>query len=270
MSPASLDAYFARIGYAGSRTPTVDTLRALQLHHMLAVPFENLDVLLGRRISLDPAVIFQKIIRDRRGGYCFEQNSLFRDVLRALGFTVTPFIARVRWRVPDETGTPLTHMVLHVEADGRTWLADVGFGSVGATGPLALDTEAEQSTPHEPRRLLRRDGLIVHQIRFEGAWGDVYQYVPVPPPPVDFEVGNWFSCTHPKAHFTNTLVVTRVRPDGRLTLFDRELTRRFLDGRTERRDLPSPDELLEVLHRDFALTFPAGTRFGPPGSAWPT
>ncbi len=270
MTSPDLDAYFARIGYAGPRTPSVQSLRALHLHHALAVPFENLDVLLGRRISLEPAAIFQKIVTNRRGGYCFEQNSLFRDVLRALGFVVTPYLARVRWRVPPETGTPLTHMVLHVEADGQTWLADVGFGSVGITAPLALHTEAEQSTPHEPRRLLRRGPLIVQQILLEGAWGDVYQYAPDPPPPIDFEVGNWFSCSHPRAHFTNTLVVARALPDGRVTLLNRERTRRLADGRAEKRELATPDELLDVLRRDFGLDFAPGTRFGTPGSPWPS
>lgn len=270
MTSADLDAYFARIGYAGPRTATLGTLRSLHLHHVQAVPFENLDILLGRLISLEPDAIIQKIVHERRGGYCFQQNSLFRDVLRELGFTVTPFIARVRWRVPDEMGTPLTHMVLHVEAEGRAWLADVGFGAVGTTAPLACDTAAEQATPHETRRLIRRGPLVVHQVRFDGVWGDVYQYAPVPPPPIDFEVGNWYSCTHPKAHFKNNLIVTRARPDGRVFIFNREFTRRALDGHAEKRDLASPDELLEILDRDFGLVFPRATRFGPPGSLWPT
>src|SRR5690349_7302660 len=88
----NLDAYFARIGYSGSREPTLAVLRTLQLQHVMAVPFENLDVLLGRRISIAPAAISRKIIEERRGGYCFEQNSLFRDVLSAMGFTVTPLL----------------------------------------------------------------------------------------------------------------------------------------------------------------------------------
>jgi len=265
-----LDAYFARIGYVGSREPTLATLRALQLAHVSAVPFENLDVLLGRTISLAPADVFRKIVAAGRGGYCFENNSLFRDALRALGFPVTPLLARVRWQVAPAVRTPLTHMVLRVEADGRPWLADAGFGSVGATAPLALDTHAEQATPHDARRLVERDGYVVHQVRFGAGWSDVYQFRLEEPAAMDFEMGNLFSCTHPQAHFRNNLVVTLVRPDRRWVIFNREFTVRHADGRTETRPVATPDELLALLADHFALRFPAGTRFGPAGSPWPS
>lgn len=264
-----LDAYFARIGYTGSRAPTLATLRALQWHHVLSVPFENLDVLLGRRISLDPASIARKIIADRRGGYCFEQNTLFCAVLRALGFPVTALLARVRWQIPGDTSTPLTHMILRVEAEGASWLADVGFGSMSLTAPLAFDTTAEQTTPHEPRRLWRDGHHVTHQVRLGDAWHDVYRFSLEAPAPIDFELGNWFSCTHPQAHFVNHLVVARPRPTHRVTLYNRELTLRFRDGRTEKRELASPAELLATLAGQFDLHFPAGTRFGAPGFLWP-
>lgn len=264
-----LDAYFARIGYSGPRTPTLETLRALQWHHVLAVPFENLDVLLGRRISMDPAAIAQKIVTQHRGGYCFEQNSLFRDVLRALGFQVTPLLGRVRWQIPADVATPLTHMLLRVDIDGRPWLADVGFGSASLPAPLALDTDAEQATPMEPRRIVRSGPTLTHQIRLGDTWTDVYRFSLDEPAPIDFEVGNWFSCTHPTAHFLNTLVVTRLRPNRRIVIFNRELTFRARDGSAERRDIASRAELLALLAEHFDLHFPAGTRFGPPGFLWP-
>ncbi len=266
---ADLDAYFTRIGHAGPRPPTLATLRALQLAHVSAVPFENLDVLLGRRISLEPAAVHRKLVHDRRGGYCFENNSLFRDVLRALGFTVTPLLARVRWQVPAGVKTPLTHMVLRVELDGRAWLADVGFGGVGATGPLLLEPGLEQDTPHERRRLIARDDYLVHQVRFGDTWGDVYQFRLEEPAPMDFEMGNVFSWSHPQAHFRNNLVVTLVRPDHRLIVFNGEFTVRHRDGRAETRPVGSPDDLLALLADRFGLHFPAGTRLGPPGSPWP-
>jgi N-hydroxyarylamine O-acetyltransferase len=264
-----LAAYFARIGHAGPREPTLAVLRALQLQHVMAVPFENLDVLLGRRISLEPAAIRQKIIQQRRGGYCFEQNSLFRDVLRALGYAVTPLLARVRWQVPADYRTPLTHMVLRVEAEGRSWLVDVGLGGVGATAPLALGTGAEQPTPHEPRRLVSGPDTIMHQMRAGAAWLDIFEFSLTEPAPMDFELGNWYSCTHPQAIFMNNLVVARTERDRRVIIHNCDFTLRYPDGRAETRNIASPAELLTLLAGHFGLSFPAGTRFGKSGAAWP-
>lgn len=261
-----IDAYFARIGYTGTREPTFETLRALQFAHVCAVPFENLDVLLGRRISLEPADIFRKLVTERRGGYCFEQNSLFRDVLRSLGFTVTPLLARVRWRVPPEVRTPLTHMVLRVEIDGRPWLADAGFGGVGSCNPLALDTQDEQITAQDTRRVITRTGAFVHQVRFGAEWADVYEFRPEEPAPMDFEMGNLFSCAHPKAHFVNNLVVTLVKADCRLVVFNREFTVRQLDRRATTRPISSSEELLALLEQRFGLNLPTGTSFRIPAS----
>lgn len=266
-----LDAYFARLGYTGARAAEPGVLRALLAAHVQAVPFENLAVLLGRRIDLQPSAIADKLVTRRRGGYCFEHNSLFRDVLRALGFRVTPLLARVRWQVPAEVRTPLTHMVLRVDVDGRPWLVDAGFGSVGATAPLALDTEAEQVTSHDRRRLICRGSHIVHQVAFgtESDWRDVYEFTLEPPAPLDFELGNWYSCTHPRAHFLNNLVVTLVRPEGRVAIFNREFTVRDLAGRAKTRPIGSRDELLGLLADPFGLRFPPGTRFDAPNLDWP-
>jgi len=139
-----VDAYFARIGYAGPRTANLATLRGIHDCHARTIPFENFDVLLGRGISLELAAIEQKLVRDRRGGYCFEHNGLLAAVLRTLGFRVTTLLARVRWNVPAEVAMPQTHMILRVEIEGRPWLADAGFGGLGLTAPIALDTESEQ------------------------------------------------------------------------------------------------------------------------------
>ncbi|HEY5550253.1 MAG TPA: arylamine N-acetyltransferase [Opitutaceae bacterium] len=263
-----LDAYFARIGYTGPREPTLDTLRTIQLTHLNTIPFENVDVLLGRRIHMEPAAVETKLVRARRGGYCFEQNTLFREVLRRIGFSVTPFLARVRRNVPPEVRTPLTHMVLSVEIDGRGWLADVGFGSVGITAPLALDRADEQETPHEPHRLVQRNGTILHQVKLAEEWADVYEFVPEEPAPIDFELGNWFSCTHPKAHFTSNLIVTRVDGAKRLSIFNREFTKRGHDGRAESRLIASHEDLLDLLTRRFGLNLPEGMQIEIPAAAW--
>lgn len=264
-----LEAYRARIGYDGPLAATTAVLHALHFRHVCAIPFENLDVLLDRTLSLDFAALQAKLIHARRGGYCYEQNTFFAVVLRQLGFRVTPLIARVRWQIPPEVATPRSHMILRVDIDGSPWITDVGFGSIGLSAPLRLEPDVEQASPHEPRRLIRRGDYWVHQVRIGPEWHDAFQFTPDEVPPIDYEVANWYSNRHPRSHFQNNLIVTRVRPEGRTILFNREFTLRERDGRMEKREITSPDELFEVLARHFNLHFPAGTRFGRPGSPWP-
>ena len=150
-----LDAYFSRIGYDGPRDASLETLRELHHLHPQAIPFENLDPLLGRPVKLDPASLQAKLVEGGRGGYCFEHNTLFADVLRQLGFKVQEGTARVRWSVPPGVKTPRTHCLLFVEAEGDDYLADVGFGGNVLTAPLKLSSRDAQKTPHEdvpPRR----------------------------------------------------------------------------------------------------------------------
>jgi len=264
-----IDRYFARIGYHGNREPTLATLREVHQHHVQSIPFENLDVLLGQRIDLTLAAIVQKIITQQRGGYCFEQNTLLHEVLRQLGFEVTPLLARVRWQVPASIATPLTHMVLIVKIGDQSWLADVGFGGIGTPTPLLLGNPAEQATSHEPRRLRTDGDQVTHQVRLGETWRDVYQFHLHPPPPIDFELGNWFSCTHPRAMFVNNLVVTRVEPTGRLALFNHDFTRRKLDGSTVTSHVKSPAELDELLAGAFGLHLPVGPPIKIPAAPWP-
>ena len=153
-----LDRYFARIGYDGPARTDLATLRAIQELHPAAIPFEAIDVLLGRGIDLAPGAVDAKLIAGGRGGYCFEQNGLLRRVLTALGYRVEPLMARVLWNRPaGAPAQPRTHMVLRVELDGVPWLADVGFGSVVPTAPLRLDTEAPQQNPHDTFRVVPSD-----------------------------------------------------------------------------------------------------------------
>lgn len=265
-----LDAYFARIGYAGPRTPTLATLHALAAAHVQTIPFENLDVLLGRAINLDPTAIAEKLIRQNRGGYCFEQNALLLHVLTALGFAAQPISARVRWQQPRDFTPPRTHLFLRVEIDGESWLADVGIGSRSLTSAIRLNTDAEQATPHEPRRIVREGARLFHQVWFNGAWCDLCEFTLEEMPPVDRELANWFTSAHPQSHFRNRLVVARAAPAGaRLAILNNEFTYRYADGCAETRVLTSADELLTVLAEKFGLHFPPGTRFGSPGVPWP-
>lgn len=256
MTSVDLPAYFARIGYQGSTEPTVETLQALHLAHVSTFPFENLDSWSGRTVSLKLADIERKMIRELRGGYCFEGNTLFEAVLRQLGFDVTPLIARVRWMRPPEAETPRTHMLLRVTIGGQSWIADVGFGAVGQTVALRLDTGEVQMTPHEARRYRCDNGVFMQQIQINAdRWEDVYEFDLQPAVPMDFEVANWFICTHPESLFRQTLFVTQPRADHRLILVFGELTRRNLDGTVEKRPVTDDQDLRNILVGEFG--FPA-------------
>lgn len=269
--PPDLDTYFTRIGYTGPRDPTLETLHSICAAHAASIPFENLDVLLGRPISLEPSALFQKLVHDRRGGYCFEQNGLLLLVLTRLGFRAAPLSARVRWQRPRDFTPPRTHVFLRIELDGTSWLADVGVGSGSLTAAIRLDpTGAEQATPHEPRRIVHEDGRYFHQMKLGADWADLCEFTLEEMPLIDRELANWYTSAHPQSHFKNRLIAARARPDGRrLAVLNHEFTRRERDGRAETRPIASPDELLQILAEHFGLTFPAGTRFGPPGSPWP-
>lgn len=266
---ADLDAYFSRVGYRGSREPTLSVLHALTAAHSQSIPFENLDVLLGQRIRLEPEALFQKLVYGGRGGYCFEQNGLFLKVLGAMGFSASPISARVRLQRPRDYVPPRTHVFVRVEINGQSWLTDVGVGGLSLTSAIRLDTEDAQATAHEPRRIVREGGRLFHQAHFGNAWHDVCEFTLEEMPDIDREVSNWFTSTHPQSHFKDRLLVARAAPDGqRLTLLNDELTVRGRDGRSESRRIGSPDELLTVLADTFGLHLSPGTRFSVPGMLW--
>jgi N-hydroxyarylamine O-acetyltransferase len=265
-----LAAYFQRIGYRdGKFQPNLSLLSALTAAHTQSIPFENLDVLLGTRISLEPDALFQKLVLEGRGGYCFEQNGLFLLVLQELGFQVTPISARVRLQRPRDFTPPRTHVFLRVELDGESWLTDVGVGGLSLTSPLRLATGEEQSTPHEPRRLVREGGRLFHQVRFGAEWQDVCEFTLEEMPGIDREVANWFTSAHPNSHFKNRLVVARAAPEGqRLSILNDQFTRRERYGIATTRQISSAEELLQVLLVQFGLSFPPGTRFAGFPSCW--
>jgi N-hydroxyarylamine O-acetyltransferase len=266
---AELDAYFERIGWSGPRDPTLATLRGIVLAHVRAIPFENLDVLLGRPIVLAEAAIVRKLVHQRRGGYCFEQNGLLLAVLTALGYRVAPLSARVRFQRPRDFVPPRTHMFLRIELDGESWLADVGVGGLSPTAPLRLDTAESQPTPHEARRIVRENQRLYHQASIAGEWQDVCEFTLEEMPPIDRELANWFTSAHPESHFKNRLLAARAEPDGkRVTLLNQELAHREADGRARTTAITSPEQLLAVLDEHFGLRFPPGTRFDCPALKW--
>lgn len=253
-----LAAYLRRIEHHGPVEPDLPTLRALHLAHATHIPFENLDILLQRPIRLDLASLQSKLVHGGRGGYCFEQNTLFAAALRALGFQIETLIARVRFRVTQML--PRTHMLLAVSLGSQRWLCDVGFGADGLLLPVALGSgEVSDQFAWQFRAIERSDGWAMQALH-DGDWEDLYAFTLEPQFPVDFEVANHYTSTHPESRFGQLLVAQRLTPEAKIRLRNRELTHDT--GRAiERQWLTGDDELLQVLDDTFGLRFEHGTRF---------
>lgn len=251
MSP---DAYFQRIGYAGPRTVSRAVIADIVLRHACAIAFENIDAVCGRGVSLDSAAVHRKLVLEGRGGWCFEHNLLLGNVLRELGFTVTDLAARVVWGREADAVAPRTHRLLRVEAEGRSWLADVGFGGQTLTGVLDLRNASPQLTPHEPFRvqpLQSGEYLLGSQVR--GQWLPLFRFDLQPQQPVDFEAANYQLAHDPASQFTQGLRASRVTVDGRHALRGRELVFHPLHGESRRQTLPDTAAVLQALMDVFGI-----------------
>jgi N-hydroxyarylamine O-acetyltransferase len=253
-----IDAYLWRIGYSGEVAPTLAVLDALHLAHATHIPFENLDIQLGRPIQIDLANVQAKLVHGGRGGYCFEQNTLLAAVLRQLGFHVTTLLARVR--LHKQRPVPRSHMVLKVDTGDGSYLADVGFGSGGLLQPIALRSGVEVAQFGWRLRLSEEPGLWVLQAQQEDAWQDLYAFTLEPQLPVDFEAANWYTSTHPDSRFVQTLTAQRSALERRYVLRGREFVISE-PGRSVTRTITEDDDLLRILSEVFDLHFSPGTRF---------
>ncbi|WP_184718975.1 arylamine N-acetyltransferase [Caulobacter sp.] len=256
-SAVDLNAYCRRIGYDGPRAPTLDVLSAIALKHPDAIPFENLDVLLGRGISIARADVDAKLIAGGRGGYCYEQNGLLKRVLQTLGFQVEGLMARVLWMAP-AGAPPRSHQVLGVTIEGETWLVDAGFGGCVLTAPLRLFSDEVQDSPHGQFRIVdtATDGVAERQVQayLSGRWAPLYQVSKGAWAEVDYEQANFFTYTHPSSHFTWSMTVGRTTQAARYALKNNRFTHRDLTGAVvEQRDL-TVDELEATLRDVIGLS----------------
>jgi N-hydroxyarylamine O-acetyltransferase len=257
MTPGiDVDAYFERIGYAGPRAVSLDTLAAIHLQHAVTIPFENLNPLLRWPVKLDAQSLQQKLVRDKRGGYCFEHNLLLKHVLERLGFHVKGLAARVLWNAPEGAVTPRGHMLLRIDLDDRPYVADVGFGGLTLTGPIRLETDVEQTTPHERFRLVQPDDGFVMQANVDGAWRSLYRFDLQEQFLADYEVTNWYMSNHPASHFVTGLVAARADRDRRYALRGNELAVHDLAGGNDRRKLVSAQAIRDVLEQMMRVALP--------------
>lgn len=257
LAPEAVDlpAYCRRIGYREELKPNLATLRALHEAHVGSIPFENIDVLLERPILLDTASLQQKLVTNRRGGYCFEQNCFFKDVIEAIGFPVVGLGARVRFGT---TGIrPRTHMTLLVEAEGRQHLADTGFGANGLLEPIPFEAGRIADLPIISFRLAQENGLWVLQATVDGQWSELYAFTLEPQERIDYVVASHFTATYPDGIFRKMLTAQLVRRDERRILRHGELRITRRDGE-QVRPVCNEAEARAVLVEHFGIEVPAG------------
>jgi len=250
-----LSAYLRRIGVEDPVRADRATLHRLQRGHRLAIAFENLDIPLGRGISLEPERIFAKLVADRRGGYCFEQNALFLAMIEAIGFAARPLLARV-WLATVET-PPRTHTLNLVRLDGEDLICDVGFGG-SFVPPMQLVDGEEVATPDGARHRLGRDeehGWMLERDSGEG-WGRQYSFTLERIWPADLEAANHFTATRPDTRFTTLRIASATIEDGYVSLVDRVLTTSHM-GRSEAREINSAGDYRRVLAEIFRLELAA-------------
>jgi N-hydroxyarylamine O-acetyltransferase len=243
-------AYLARIEYAGPSTPSLDSLRELHRAHMMSVPFENLDIAMGRPIVCEEEAIVHKIVTRRRGGFCYELNGAFAALLRELGFTVTLLSARVA-RETGRDGPEFDHLALRVDLD-EPWLADVGFGD-SSLQPLELRTGIEQPERRRKFRILEQpDSLHLEMAEPGGRWKRQYSFSLLPRQLADFAEMCHYHQTSPESSFTRSRICSRATWNGRITLAEKRLivTR---DGEKEESVLDSDADWHAALKKYFQI-----------------
>ncbi|XP_077541170.1 arylamine N-acetyltransferase-like [Haemaphysalis longicornis] len=255
-------AYLARIGVLNPGAPDLNTLRVLVDEHLKKVTFENIDVLLGRRIDLDANSLFSKIVQRGRGGYCFELNSLFARLLRSMGYSLRLRMARVRWGMPRDTPHTLKqHLVLIVDMLGEEYLVDVGFGGPNIFVPLPLATGLESADhPFTLRALNDADGCesgtLELRVRRRGDFLPIYRIEPRDTLWEDIAPFNWYASTHPHSRMRRFLEMGRSDSDGMMIIENGRYRKRRHSAEwsiVEEWDIHDVDELLSIFRDKFCL-----------------
>ncbi len=257
-----LDAYFARIRWGGSTTPGYDTLAGIVLGHMSHIPFENLDVLLRRRIRIDLDGIQEKLVGARRGGYCFEHGTLLAAALEALGFHPVRHIARVVLELPrDQAGR--THMFLSVPLAEGTFVADPGFGALAPQMPVPVTNGSEAPAGRETHWLARDDAGWTLRARSGEKIIDCWFSPLERDNPIDFEMGNHYTSSHPASGFVNRIMMRALVAGGRVSVLNRSVTH-VRAGGSESFQLADRSALRALLAEHFGIDLPEVERIRVP------
>jgi N-hydroxyarylamine O-acetyltransferase len=249
--PFDLDRYLDRVGLRAAPSPDLEGLAAVQAAQLRAIPFENFDVLLGPGIDVATAAVYEKLVTRRRGGYCFECNTLLRDALGALGFEARTLLARV---VIDRVDGPVparTHAVVKVRLGADAYIVDCGFGAQTARAPLRLEDGAEGGDAPASRggwrlRADREFGWRLLRTEPDEPPRDLYVFDESRVYPADIALGNHWTSTHPSTHFTRRPIGVRHTDEGRVVLNGRRLIE-HVGSAVEERVVDAPDAWLEAI-----------------------
>lgn len=247
----NIQAYLERINYHGSLAPSAETLRALQVAHLLTVPFENLSIHAREPIVLADEALFTKIVERRRGGFCYEANGLFANLLRSLGFDVAMLSAEVA-NPEGGFGPDFDHMTLMISLEKR-WLVDVGFGD-SFREPLRLDEPAEQVQGNNAYRILADDAYFtLTQRSDEDEWKAQYRFTLQPHQYADYAEMCRYHQTSPQSHFTRARICSRATEEGRITLSEMRFITTSKSGVRQERCLSSQEEYSAILRDSFGI-----------------
>jgi N-hydroxyarylamine O-acetyltransferase len=253
-----LQTYLNRIGWRGPLDATLATLTGLMGAHMRAIPFENLDVLLGRGIRVDLDSVFAKLVTAGRGGYCFEHSTLLAAALARAGFAPVAHSARVVMVAP-RSASPRTHMFLSVKIDGTTYVLDPGFGGHGPLVPLPLVENREVREGSDVHRFVRRDGEWVLETLIGGSMAPLWMSTLEADSPIDFMMANHFTSTWPESPFVNRLMLRALTADGRVSVMNRDVTV-LRGGVSEKHELADRAALRALLVEYFGFDLPEAER----------
>ncbi len=265
---ARLGAYFERLGLEQAPAADAAGLALLQHAHRQAIAFENCDIILGRPIRIGSEEVFAKLVGSRRGGYCFEQNRLYSDVLEALGISNRPLLARVRLGQAEGVIPARSHVLLLARLEADNWIADAGFGG-SYVPPMRLVDGEELATPDGARHRLRHVGLPDGEWLLEragprastdgralphGEWQAQYTFDLAPVAQSDLEQANHWTATHPSSRFVAAPLATIARPDGFASLSGSQLSVSEA-GIAQRREIADVEDWRATMQQVFGLAF---------------
>ncbi|WP_250253094.1 arylamine N-acetyltransferase [Chryseobacterium sp. Marseille-Q3244] len=252
MDDLKLEKYLKRIYYSGDVGANMEFLKRIHQLHPQYIPFENIDSYTGTVPLLDFENIFEKLVVESRGGYCYEQNLLLSEVLKYFGFKVQLQLGRVLWRKDENSSAAKTHLLLIVEWEGQKYLVDCGFGTATLTAPLLLNNVEPQDTPNEQFKISQKNGAYTLWTWRE-KWLPVYRFELEEVEYPDLEICNWYLATHPESNFKKNLVFSKVDENARYTFSNDTLNIRKKTGGKESVSIENDVQLFQMLKDVFGL-----------------